>query len=919
MEEYSRAILRVAVAQICQTIGWHSVNLTPLEFMIDLLQEYIQHVSHFSHQFSETLGRTEVNLDDVGFSFQVMNINLSELLEYVRNVESVPCALKIPKLPIFRENHLNFLKPGSNEVVTRAVHIPEHLPPMLFKNGGVLAIENNRLSQSEYLDQSQLEESDENPINSVLAQLPTELVFKRPHDPSSDSYNINKRIKMIDDSRPLREIHSVMMTTSGFLSPAREGKLPESRTPVQARNTSPPADSDVIICDSKSDKKIRKNVKKNIDDKKFDKENKKKNREKELIKFENVFDKKVNKKLGGSKELIKSETLKPVTSVTLDPFMSTSLSTAQTFSSKEDPATKLVKNLSPKRKNLHVLSDTSREIDNNVGKLPVEPDKQKINILKKISKPREEKLIDHPESNKMKNSHEISSDLSNIDVDKNIQEKRYEEENANTPQTPDVNVFGDIELVEFQSPSSDVYLFDDISSPGTPSTPKTPEMSVPGITEQKKKRKDRNNKKKENIKHLNSREIHKNKTNDAVSSEMLERPKTPEAVENILQKDSSAPTVLPFPFFSPFPPTPGLIPPPINHPMFQRFPLPSSRNHSTLSLMNQNPSPLSPFLPSNERADNFSGPKLKSSNCEPSISTQNKQSIDSFEESIKMNTEKINTMDTNDSFLPKNIESLVDHNNLFLSNTSSSSVTSDKMKLDKIEKKSKKHKIEKKDKFKKKKDKKEKHKDKTEKTKEKREKLERIKEKKERKDKKKEKDQNKMIEILPRITFKLGSSSKSSPPENPPMKKITIKPLPKKLEEMTRRESSPELAKISALITRPPKQKNYKIKTEQTTKKSDGKEERDVADRNPYNVVSTVVDQSGHQVWICPACGNQDDGSPMIGCDDCDAWYHWVCVGMQVPPATNEDWYCRLCIAKKQELHHDRKKRKRRKKVKVTD
>jgi hypothetical protein len=42
-----------------------------------------------------------------------------------------------------------------------------------------------------------------------------------------------------------------------------------------------------------------------------------------------------------------------------------------------------------------------------------------------------------------------------------------------------------------------------------------------------------------------------------------------------------------------------------------------------------------------------------------------------------------------------------------------------------------------------------------------------------------------------------------------------------------------------------------------------------------------------------------------------------VCVGIQVAPADNEDWYCRLCIAKKQEQYHDKKKKKRKKKVKV--
>lgn len=39
--------------------------------------------------------------------------------------------------------------------------------------------------------------------------------------------------------------------------------------------------------------------------------------------------------------------------------------------------------------------------------------------------------------------------------------------------------------------------------------------------------------------------------------------------------------------------------------------------------------------------------------------------------------------------------------------------------------------------------------------------------------------------------------------------------------------------------------------------------------------MSTLQDQAGRTVWICPACGKQDDGSAMIGCDDCDAWYHW--------------------------------------------
>lgn len=41
--------------------------------------------------------------------------------------------------------------------------------------------------------------------------------------------------------------------------------------------------------------------------------------------------------------------------------------------------------------------------------------------------------------------------------------------------------------------------------------------------------------------------------------------------------------------------------------------------------------------------------------------------------------------------------------------------------------------------------------------------------------------------------------------------------------------------------------------------------------RSPY----APQDDKGNEFWVCPSCGKQDDGSPMIGCDTCDDWYHW--------------------------------------------
>lgn len=85
------------------------------------------------------------------------------------------------------------------------------------------------------------------------------------------------------------------------------------------------------------------------------------------------------------------------------------------------------------------------------------------------------------------------------------------------------------------------------------------------------------------------------------------------------------------------------------------------------------------------------------------------------------------------------------------------------------------------------------------------------------------------------------------------------------------------------------------------------------------NRPSSYIDEEGNEVWICPACGRVDDGTPMIGCDGCDAWYHWICVGIKDPPNKSDDWFCRVCILKNREEpfnfpYEERKKKSKKKK-----
>jgi len=60
--------------------------------------------------------------------------------------------------------------------------------------------------------------------------------------------------------------------------------------------------------------------------------------------------------------------------------------------------------------------------------------------------------------------------------------------------------------------------------------------------------------------------------------------------------------------------------------------------------------------------------------------------------------------------------------------------------------------------------------------------------------------------------------------------------------------------------------------------------------------IQTITEPTPTQVWYCPACLRPDDGSPMIGCDSCDGWYHWTCVGITQAPSEDVEWYCGTCV-----------------------
>ncbi|XP_034230878.1 transcription initiation factor TFIID subunit 3 isoform X2 [Thrips palmi] len=591
-QEFNRKALTLVVAQICQTIGWHSINSTPLELLVDLLHRYLFEVGKNAHLYAEQLGHTTPDLDDLGLAFQEMGVSVEDLKEYVQYVDSVPFIHQVPKFPVPRESHLNFLKPGSREVVTRPVHVHEYLPPMYpdLENEAAEEYPNKNSPLSVDISSPGPSSGPNSAGGSLSPQSspkPNPLnPFKRPGEPiTAESPALKRaRVLMEEEGRPLREISSVMMTTSGFLSPAREGKLPEARTPLQpsdSRSNSPqPSHYPSVPPEvNKSDKKLKKLLPKKPTDitKKMDKENKKKDHSREAEpQGESNMDESNVAKLVSMKETSKLKAFKPAGFKHQQP---------QPGSSSSAGAYKIPKvsaNKSPKRpKQAHAPHNlgppASPPMSDYDDKISSAPDRQKLSFFKKISKVKEEKpertdknerinespipmketknisggwVVNEEKARKEVRSSQIDSCIESV-IQQGIQDceniKRERDVSVSSDSFVDV---GGTSMAADSSPLH-TYPFEfDASPPHSPAAPKTPEIVHTLLAKEESKKKKEKSKLKKEMR-AKSKELSPKKLKmEPNEDDYVERPKTPEVKLDFK----------PYQYVS-VPPHPGLIPP----------------------------------------------------------------------------------------------------------------------------------------------------------------------------------------------------------------------------------------------------------------------------------------------------------------------------------------------------------------------
>lgn len=153
-EEFARAFVKVAVAQICESEGFQSFQQSALETLSDVTVRYIRDIGKTAHLYANQAGRTESNvfdiiqgLEDLGLAQGFLGASdiehclassgtVRELAQYVGESEQIPFAYSLPQFPVVKDRKLtpSFLQIGEEPP---GEHIPAWLPA--FPDSGTYA------------------------------------------------------------------------------------------------------------------------------------------------------------------------------------------------------------------------------------------------------------------------------------------------------------------------------------------------------------------------------------------------------------------------------------------------------------------------------------------------------------------------------------------------------------------------------------------------------------------------------------------------------------------------------------------------------------------------------------------------------------------------------------------------------------
>ncbi|PRQ43597.1 putative bromodomain associated domain, transcription factor TFIID, subunit 8 [Rosa chinensis] len=144
-DEFGRAVSKVAVAQICEGVGFLGIKESALDSLADIAIRYLRDLGKMANYYANLAGRTESNVFDVVRGFEDLESlqgfsgaadvthclagsgTMKGLVQYVGTAEENPFAQPLPRFPVVKDRRLipSFEQMGE---ASPGKHLPNWLP-----------------------------------------------------------------------------------------------------------------------------------------------------------------------------------------------------------------------------------------------------------------------------------------------------------------------------------------------------------------------------------------------------------------------------------------------------------------------------------------------------------------------------------------------------------------------------------------------------------------------------------------------------------------------------------------------------------------------------------------------------------------------------------------------------------------------
>ncbi|XP_042846936.1 transcription initiation factor TFIID subunit 3 [Panthera tigris] len=925
-ESYSRSLLRVSVAQICQALGWDSVQLSACHLLTDVLQRYLQQLGRGCHRYSELYGRTDPILDDVSEAFQLMGVSLHELEDYIHNIEPVTFPHQIPSFPVSKNNVLQFPQPGSKDAEERKEYIPDYMPPIVSSQEEEEEQVPTDGGTSAEAMQVPLEEDDELEEEEIIND--ENFLGKRPLDsPEAEEMPAVKRPRLLSTKGDTLDV--VLLEAREPLSSINTQKIPPMLSPVHVQDNTdlvPPSPEPPMLAPvAKSQMPITKP----LEAKSFT--------PKAKTKTSSPGQKTKSPKTAQSPAMVGSPIRSPKT------VSKEKKSPGRSKSPKSPKSPKVMTHIpqapvrpeTPNRTPSATISEKLSKETLQVKQIQTPPDAGKLNSE---NQPKKAVVTDRTIDDSINaviaracaerepDPFEFSSG-SESEGDIFTSPKRISGAECTTPKastssnsvpkagstplplsggasssdnswTMDASIDEVVRKAKLGAPANLPPGFPYISSPSV--SPPTPEplhkvyeekAKLPSSVEVKRKLKKelKTKMKKKEKQRDKERERDKSKEKSKEKDKVKEKEK---------EKESSKEARYPWKEF----------------------------------LKDEEPDPYKFKIKEFEEVDakvrlkdgmvRKEREKHKDKKKDRDKGRRDKDKRDREKVKDKGREERLRTpaaplvVPPKDAALP--VFSPAAAARVPAGLPALSSMLPEKLLEEKEKPKEKERKKDKKEKKKKKEKEKEKEKKEKEREREKRE--------REKREKEKEKHKHEKIKlepvlpapspVIPRLTLRVGAGQ-----DKIVISKVVPAPEAKPTPSLSRPKTPPPAAAPAPAPVHvapapvpspllPPSAAAPALMPAPAPAVSGAGSSKAPVRSVVTETVSTYVirDEWGNQIWICPGCNKPDDGSPMIGCDDCDDWYHWPCVGIMAAPPEEMQWFCPKCANKKKDKKHKKRK-----------